>query len=51
MTAVKELAHQVIESLPEEASMEDILYALYARTKFEEGVQEIREGKGLSMRR
>jgi predicted transcriptional regulator len=45
---VKDIAKQVIDTLPDEASMDDIMYALYVRAKFERGEREIREGKGVS---
>ena len=46
--AVKDVAEKVIDTLPEEATMENIIRALYVRTKFEHGEDEIRDGKGLS---
>ena len=45
---VKDIARQVIDTLPDEATMDDIIHALYIRTKFENGESEIREGKGIS---
>lgn len=46
--AVKDIAKQVINTLPDEATMDDIIHALYINTKFEHGEREIREGKGVS---
>ena len=46
--AVKEVAKQVIDALPDGASMDDIIDALYVRAKFDRGEREIREGKGVS---
>ena len=46
--ASKDIAKQVIDTLPDEATMDDIIHALYIRTKFEHGEREIREGKGIS---
>lgn len=43
----KEIAKQVIDALPKGASMDDIMHALYVRTKFTKGEQEIRDGKGI----
>lgn len=43
----KEIAKQVIDELPDDASMDDIMYALYVRAKIEQGDREIREGKGI----
>lgn len=45
---VKELAKSVIDKLPDEANMDDIIHALYVRIKFERGIQEIEDGKGVS---
>lgn len=46
MTA-KYMAKQLIDFLPDEATLEEIIYALYLRTKFELGEREIREDKGI----
>lgn len=45
--AVKDMTKGVIDSLSDEATMEDIIDARYIRAKFEYGEQEIREGKGI----
>ena len=45
--ADKDIAKQVIDALPDNASIDDIIHALYVRTKFERGEKEIREGKGI----
>jgi len=45
---VKDIAKQVIDALPDEATMDDIIHALYVKAKFEHGEREIREGKGIS---
>ncbi|HSF09291.1 MAG TPA: hypothetical protein VLA60_07750 [Nitrospirales bacterium] len=45
--AVKDIAKQVIDVLPDEATMDDIIHALYVKIKFEHGEREIREGKGV----
>ena len=47
MAAVKEMAKQVIDSLPPEATMDDIMHALYIRTKCERADRQIDEGKGI----
>jgi len=44
----KETAKQVIDSLPDDATMDDIIHALYINVKFSRGEQEIREGGGVS---
>lgn len=43
----KETATLVIEALPEDASMDDIIHALYVHIKFAHGESEIRHGKGI----
>jgi predicted transcriptional regulator len=43
----KEIAMQTIDKLPNEAVYDDILHALYINAKFEHGVKEIQEGKGI----
>ena len=45
--AEKDIAKQVIDTLPDEATLDDIIHALYVRTKFGRGEQEIRDGKGI----
>jgi hypothetical protein len=45
--AEKDIAKQVIDALPEGATMDDIMHALYVRAKFGKGEQEIRDGKGI----
>jgi hypothetical protein len=44
---VKDTAKQVIDALPDDASLDDIIHALYVRTKFERGLREVHEGKGI----
>jgi len=46
--AVKEFAKQVIDSLPDAVSMDDIIHALYVNIKFGRGEEELREGKGIT---
>jgi len=43
----KDIAKQVIDALPKDATMDDIMHALYVRPKFANGEQEIRDGKGI----
>jgi hypothetical protein len=42
----KETAKQVIDSLPDDATMDDVIHALYINIKFSRGEKEIREDKG-----
>lgn len=44
---VKDIARNIINSLPDEASMDDIIHALYVNAKFEHGEREIRQGQGV----
>ncbi|MBI3827900.1 MAG: hypothetical protein HY291_00180 [Planctomycetes bacterium] len=44
----KEEAKQVIEALPDPATIDDVMHAIYVKAKFRKGEQEIREGKGIS---
>lgn len=43
----KEIAKQVIDTLPDTATLDDITHALYIRAKFAKGEREIRDGKGV----
>ena len=43
----KEIAKQVIDTLPTSATMDDIMHALYVRSKFAKGEREIRDGMGI----
>jgi len=46
--AVKDVAKHLIDALPEQVTMDDIMHALYVKAKFEHGEKEIQEGKGIS---
>jgi predicted transcriptional regulator len=46
--SVKEMARQVIDALPDEADMEEVMYALYLRAAIEKGEKDIREGRWVS---
>ncbi|HLF78134.1 MAG TPA: hypothetical protein VJB57_11670 [Dehalococcoidia bacterium] len=39
---------KLIEDMPENASLEDILYELYVRSEIERGLSDLREGRTLS---
>ena len=45
--AMKDLARQVIDSLADDATMDEIMHALYVSAKFQHGEREIREGQGI----
>lgn len=42
---VKDEARRLIESLPEDASWEDIQYEIYVRQAIEAGLNDVREGR------
>ncbi len=45
--SVKEQVREVAERLPDSATFEDALYALYVRMKFEKGERQITTGEGI----
>ena len=45
---VKNIAKNVINSLPAKVSMDDVIHALYVHAKFQHGEQEIRQKKGIT---
>jgi hypothetical protein len=44
----KNTAKHVIDSLPKDVTMDDVVHALYVATKFDRGEREIRSGKGIT---
>jgi predicted transcriptional regulator len=46
-TSAKKAALDLIESLPEDASFEDIMYELYFREHVDQGLEEARRGDDL----
>ena len=44
MSTVKEQASEVVESLPEGATWDDVMYAIYVRQKIEAGIRDGEEG-------
>ncbi len=44
---VKEQVHKIIDSLPENKDLEDVIHALYVNSKFAHGENEIDQGKGI----
>jgi hypothetical protein len=44
----KGTAKNIIESLPNRVTMDDVIHALYVASKFDKGENEIRAGKGIS---
>jgi hypothetical protein len=43
----REIARSVIEAMPEDASLDDIMRALYIRAKLERSERSIEEGRGI----
>ena len=44
----KQIAIEVIEGLPEQATLEDIMQALYFREKVQQGLEDIAAGRVVS---
>lgn len=44
-TSMKTEAEQLVRSLPEEASWDDLMYEIYVRQKIEQGVRAAEEGR------
>jgi predicted transcriptional regulator len=47
-TSVKQEAMRLVESLPDTASWDDLMYEVYVRQKIEEGLKAAEEGRVLS---
>ncbi len=48
MKTAKDEVREILEQLPEEASLEDIQYHIYVRQKIQKGMEAAREGRLLS---
>ena len=44
---VKQMAKKVIDSLPDETNLDEIIHALYIKAKFDRGLRQIDEGKAI----
>lgn len=44
----KDAARRIIEQMPDDASLEDIMYQLYFRATIDRGLEELRTGKTVS---
>jgi hypothetical protein len=44
MSTVKEQAREVVDTLPEAATWDDVMYAIYVRQKIEAGIKDGEEG-------
>jgi predicted transcriptional regulator len=47
MAAIKQQVIQMIQSLPEEVSVDDIMAELYFKLQVDTGLKELDEGKGI----
>lgn len=48
MKTAREEVRELLEQLPEDASLEDIQYHIYVRQKIQKGLDAVREGKVVS---
>ena len=48
MKTAKEEVRELLEQLPEDASLEDIQYHIYVRQKIQKGLDAAREGRVIS---
>lgn len=44
----KETVRQILDELPDDASLEDIRYRMYVRQKVEQGLKDLEEGRVIS---
>jgi predicted transcriptional regulator len=45
MQSMKKIVYDIADHLPEHASFDDAMYALYVRQKLEEGLRDLEEGR------
>jgi hypothetical protein len=45
MQSIKQIIHDIADHLPEQATFDDAMYALYVRQKLERSLQAAEEGK------
>lgn len=45
MRSAKEVVRELLDELPEDASLEDIQYHIYVREKVERGLSDVHEGR------
>ena len=48
METPKQQVQEMLENLPEDASLEDIQYHIYVRQKIEQGLQDVAAGRVIS---
>ena len=44
---VKETVKKIVDVLPDDTTLDDVIHALYVKTKFDNGFNEIAAGKGI----
>ena len=49
-TSTKQAALRIIGRMPDDASLEDVMYELYFRQRVDRGIRELEEGKTVSHR-
>ena len=50
MKSAKEEVREILEKLPDEASLEDIQYQIYVRQKIDRGLEDVKQGKTISQK-
>lgn len=45
MQTIKQIVHDIADHLPEQATFDDAMYALYVRQKLDEGLRDLDEGR------
>lgn len=45
MQTVKQIVHDIADHLPEQATFDDAMYALYVRQKLEKGLRDLDAGR------
>jgi predicted transcriptional regulator len=48
MAAIKEQVIKIIQALPEDVTLDDIMAKLYFKLQVDAGLRELNEGKGIS---
>jgi len=48
-TNIKSNAHQLVDSLPENSTWDDLMYKIYVRQSIESGLKDSKEGKVASV--
>jgi predicted transcriptional regulator len=45
MQSMKQIVHDIADNLPDQATFDDAMYALYVRQKLEEGLRDLDAGR------